>query len=122
MTPLLSAIFHRHLHVGDRVRLYGGYDMEPRWLNGKESVKGKCIAFIKGQNKEPAAVIELDESISFESVSGRIVVLELRYVGASWGKNEVVHVELCNFMPEDKAWKARAQGVWVESHASYAIL
>ncbi len=83
---------------------------------------GKCITFIKGQNKQPAAVVELDEAISFENISGKIIVLELRYAGASCTKNEVVHVELCNFMPEDKPWKDRAQGVWVESHASYAIL
>ena len=57
-----------------------------------------------------------------KNISGKIIVLELRYAGASWTKNEVVHVELCNFMPEDKPWKDRAQGVWVESHASYAIL
>jgi hypothetical protein len=122
MMSFLSTIFRRHLHVGDRLRLYGGYDMEPRWLNGKETLTGKCVAFIKGQNKQPAAVVELDEPISFDDITGKTVVLELRYVGASWTKSEVVHVELCDFIPEDKAWKDRAQGVWVESHASYAIL
>jgi hypothetical protein len=122
MMPFLSTIFRRHLHVGDRLRLYGGYDMEPHWLNGKETFTGKCVAFIKGQNKQLAAVVELDEPISFDDITGKTVVLELRYVGASWTKSEVVHVELCDFIPEDKAWKDRAQGVWVESHASYAIL
>jgi hypothetical protein len=122
MMSFFSAMFRRHLHVGDRLRLYGGYDMEPRWLNGKEALTGKCVAFIKGQNKQPAAVIELDESILFDNITGKIVVLELRYVDARWIQNEVVHVELCSFVPEDKEWKNRPQGLWVESHASYAVL
>lgn len=96
--------------------------MEPRWLNGKEELTGTCVTFIKGQNKQPAAVIELNEPISCENVTGKIVVLELRYVGASWASRETVHVELCDFVPENKSWKDRRQGVWTESHASYEIL
>jgi hypothetical protein len=33
-----------------------------------------------------------------------------------------VHVELCDFQPEAKAWQHRKRGKWVESHASYKKL
>src|SRR5690606_23341936 len=75
---------------GDRVRLSGGYDMEPRWLNGCHSYFGECIGFIPGANGQLAAVIRLDSSISFDSMTGSYVVLQLRYVGARWSKHETV--------------------------------
>lgn len=49
MILFLSSVFSRNLQAGDRVRLFEGYDMEPRWLNGKEELTGTCVTFIKGQ-------------------------------------------------------------------------
>ena len=107
------------LKVGDRVRLFGGYDQEPAWLSWREAVRGTLASFIPGQNEEPAAVLRLDEPLTAEGAAGDIVVLELRYVGARWENHGVVHVELCDFDPEPKTWSERRQGRWVESHASY---
>jgi hypothetical protein len=112
----------RGLHEGDRVRLFGGYEMEPKWLGGKDAHLGRCLGFIQGQNKQRAAIIELDEKVTFGSKAGKIVVLELRYVGARWSKREVVHLELCDFLPEDKAWNERKRGDWIESHAIYQVI
>src|SRR5215468_947250 len=106
------------LLVGDRVRLSGGYDMEPNWLQGKRNYLGTVSAFIPSQSDAPAAVIELDQVISVDGVSGRILVLQLRFVGAQWNDKNVVHVELCDFYPEAKPWQVRRRGKWVESHAS----
>lgn len=106
------------LSVGDRVRLSGGYDMGPNWLQGKGHYLGTVLDFIPGQNNRPAAVIELDHAIRVDGVSGRILVLELRYVGAQWSDKNIVHVELCDFYPVPKPWQSRRQGKWVESHAS----
>jgi len=107
------------LNIGDRIEVGGGYDMEPRWLNGKQHYFGTVRKFIPGQNETPAAVIELDENISFEEITGKTLILELRYVGAKWKDKETVHVELCDFEPEEKSWQDRKRGKWVESHASY---
>jgi len=93
--------------------------MDPKWLNNKQHHTGVVKAFIPGQNDSPAAVVELDEHITFDEIKGNIIVLELRYVGAKWKKSQIVHVELCDFVPEEKTWKDRKQGKWVESHASY---
>jgi len=110
------------LTVGDRIRIGGGYDMEPRWLNGKKHYTGTVKAFIPGQNDLPAAVIELDEAAVSENIAGRYLVLELRYAGSEWSESETVHVELCDFEPDTRAWRDRRQGRWVESHASYRKL
>lgn len=106
------------LRTGDRVRLSGGYDMEPPWLSGVAAVEGTVASFIPGQNKQPAAVIKLDVPLVAKGATGDTLVLELRYEGATWGAMETVHVELCDFTPEVKRWKDRRQGKWIESHAT----
>lgn len=73
---------------------------------------------IPGQNNAPAVVAHLDAPISFDQVTGRVVVLELRYKG-DWGRANTVHIELCDFEPEAKTWKERRQGKWIELHAAY---
>ena len=107
------------LHVGDRVRLSGGYDMEPPWLQGHREYFGTVISFIPGQNDGPAATIQLESPIPIDGILATIAVLELRYVGATWNSRNTVHIELCDFEPEPKRWNDRRQGKWVESHATY---
>jgi len=107
------------LQTGDRVRLSGGYDMDPAWLSGKAHVDGTVAGFIPGQNVTPAAVIKLDAPITALGAAGDTLVLELRYVGADWAPTGTVHVELCDFMPDLKRWQERRQGKWVESHGTY---
>jgi len=110
------------LKVGDKVRLSGGYEMEPKWLVGESFYTGTVIEFILGQNKTSAAVVKLDRDITFDDTTGDIVILKLRYEGAEWKRSETVHVELCSFVPEAATWESRKQGRWIESHASYVKL
>ena len=105
--------------MGDRIRIRGGYDMEPKWLCGQSEHFGIAKEFIPGGNSSKSLVIKLDGPISFEGTTGKHIVLSLRYVGAKWKASEVVHIELCDFAPESKPWEQRQQGKWVESHASY---
>ncbi len=107
------------LKVGDHIWLSGGYDPDPEWLNGNKGYWGTVDSFIPGQGEEPAAVIRLDRRITVKNVTGDILVLELRWKGAKWGDRGAVHIELCDFLPEEKPWKDRKQGIWVESHAEY---
>ena len=109
----------RPLQVGDKIELSGGYDYDPIYLKNPPASKrnGTVIKFIKGQNAEPAAVVKLDQSISGQKITGDVVVLELRQVGQTWEEPTPVQIELCDFMPEDKAWKDRKQGEWVEGAA-----
>lgn len=110
------------MKLGDRLRLFGGYDPRPEWLGEGGEVVGTLEDFIPGQNREPAALVRLDTPIEVEGTGGAVLVLELRYVGASWAEEGIVHVELCDFEPERKRWQDRRQGRWVESHASYERL
>ena len=110
------------LQVGDRVRVGGGYDAGSTWLPAGQWRAGTLVEFIPGRNDTPNAVIKLDAPIAAEGVTGDILVLKLRYVGANWDSTETVHVELCDFRPEPKKWEDRRQGKWVESHATYERL
>lgn len=107
------------LKIGDTLRLSGGHELEPPWYGERKERIGVVQRFIPGQNRTDAVVVALDEPIVFDGVIGQVAVLELRFVGARWGKTETVHIELCDFEPEEKTWKDRRQGKWIESHATY---
>ena len=85
-------------------------------------MQGSVISFIPRQNDTHAAVVQLSEPIEFENVTGDILVLEPRYVGATWKSLGIVHVELCDFLPEPTRWQDRRKGKWAESHATYKRL
>ena len=114
----------RPVQIGDKIELSGGYDYDPLYLKNPPSSKrsGVVVKFIKGQNEKSAAVIKLDHQISGEKITGDIVVLELRYVGQTWQEPTPVHIELCDFMPEDKTWKERKQGESVEAAATVTVV
>lgn len=116
------------LQVGDRVKLYGGYDDWPAWLggapwwlggDGRKNHLGTVVDFIPGTGPEPDAVVQTDEWVRLGSVRSNILVLHLRFEGATWGVTETVHIELCRLMPERKAWPDRPVGIHAESHATY---
>jgi len=106
------------VEVGDRVFVSGGYDMNPRWLGGREGYSGTIDRFIPGQDQKLAAVIRIDDPITANGVTGDRLVMELRWVGASWRSGAIAHIELCDFEPEEKFWRDRRQGEWIESHAT----
>jgi hypothetical protein len=113
----------RALAVGDRVRLFGGYDRDPEWLDDRHEVLGVVERFIPGQNEQPAAIVRLDEELTVGDTTGQVVVLELGWVGTDWSTPEPrIHIELCDFDPEPRRWQERRQGAWVESHASYQVV
>ncbi len=114
----LRNLFRKTYRVGQEVTLSGGYDMEPKWLQGLERRKAHIVKNIPGQNKEVALVVQFDEPFEIDGYSAKFAVLELRYEGATWRTGETCHLEICDLMPEDKTWKERKQGKWVESHAT----
>jgi hypothetical protein len=120
MLSLIAHLLGKRLRVGDRVRLYGGHAEQPKWLSGSTGYRGECTAFIPGEQPQPAAVIRLDTPITFDGVTGHFVALRLRYVGARWSKQEVVHIELYTQPPSDVRDQA-GRGLWIESHASYRV-
>jgi hypothetical protein len=70
----------KSISIGDKVELTGGYDDDPLYLKIPPADKrtGKIVRFIKGQNKEKAAVVRLDVAVTGSEITGDIAVLELR--------------------------------------------
>ena len=112
------------LKIADRIELFGGYDYDPLFLKNPPADKrtGTVINFIAGQNQSKAAVVRLDNKFTGNKITGDIAVLELRYVDQTWSDKSPVHIELCDFMPDDKSWKDRRQGEWVEAAATLRII
>lgn len=118
------------VQIGVRVRLSGGYDYAPTWLGDRTAMSGTVVAWIPGQNQLPACVVEFDEPLTAQgltrgtksTLTGRYAVLELRHVGETWRQDGVVHVELCQEMPDAAAWTERRNGAWVESNATYLVV
>src|SRR5687767_6557922 len=71
------------LQIGDKIELSGGYDYDPLFLKNPPATKraGTVIKFIKGQNESTAAVVQLNERVSGQTITGDIAILELRYEG-----------------------------------------
>jgi hypothetical protein len=64
----------------------------------------------------------LTRNFQVKKITGDIVVLELRHVGQTWQEPTPVHIELCDFMPDNKTWKDRKQGEWVEAAATITLV
>jgi hypothetical protein len=109
------------LTIGDHVWLSGGYDMEPQWLKGGEGYAGIVEAFLLyGNEGRLIAVVRIPTPITFEGVTGSLLILGLRYVGAAWADSELCQINLCAEYPSNiDWWKDKTKCAWVESHASY---
>jgi hypothetical protein len=108
--------------TGRRIRLSGGYDMDPMWLADRDHYDGTVEGFIAGMGEIPELVVRLDEALSVAGMTGNIVVLDLRFAGHEWTRSETVGIELCDFVPEDKPPRARRRGKTVETYATYELL
>lgn len=114
----------RPLAPGQRVRVFGGYDTNPAWRkDDPDGYEGVVTDFIPGKNELPAVVIELDAPLRAGGIEGDIVVLEQAWEGVLWGQSSPrIHVELCDFKPEQKRWHDRRRGAWIESHATFEVV
>ena len=116
---------HRVLKVDDRIELSGGYDYEIKYLQNPpaSSRLGTVIGFIRNNRKyeDYSAIIKLTEPITADSITSDIVVLTTRYEKQTWIYTGIVHIELCEVIPEKLNEKERF-GEWIEAAASYIII
>ena len=112
------------LSIADRIKIHGGYDYDPEFLKEppQKPRTGIVERFIPTPSGAGAAVVKLDFPITCKGTTGDILVLTLRQEGQTWATEGPVHLELCDFEPENKLYNERKQGVWVESHAAITIL
>jgi hypothetical protein len=114
----------KKLKIGNEIKLWGGYDYDPEFLKDPphKARTGTVIKFIPTPSGNGAAVVKLDFPITCKEVTGDYLILTLRQEGQTWSTEGPVHLELCDFLPEDKLFSDRKQGLWVESHAEIQIL
>jgi hypothetical protein len=127
MTPEPSAAAKR-LEPGDRIRLFGGYDMEPRWLGDRDCYYATVLGFFDNRiekrtgDERLSAAIEFDQPLSFEGLEAKFGVILGRWEGQRWERKGVVHVCLVEREISDSSQITKDNSRWMESHASYECL
>ena len=113
------------LRTGDRIKLFGGYDMDPRWLRDRDCHYATVLRFFdnriekRADDERLSAVIEFDERIGFEGLRGKFGVMLTRWEGQRWEDEGVVHVHLIDREIADASEMTKDNSRWMESHASY---
>jgi hypothetical protein len=114
------------LTLGDRFEVGGGYDMEPKWLLGREEpFRGVVLRFldngISGREAEErlSAVVRFDEEIEFDGLRSRFGLLTLRYAKQRWEDGGTCHAYLVAQEPHERIAISEETSRWMESHATY---
>jgi hypothetical protein len=116
------------MNIGDQIRLSGGNDMNPQWLQGRKEHYARVIAFLPTNSKKRSsperfsALIEFDEFIEFEGMTGKFGVLDFRYVEQVWENTGPVHVFLLKEKINSIDERTRESSRWMESHATYDVV
>jgi len=118
------------VRIGDKVFVTGGYDFA-EWLMGGEGYTGEAVGFLsEGNVQKKGLVLDLGNEVTIGKVTGRYLILSLRYVGATWEDEGIVHVVIAASIPDDTGWTwdfqtepDPEQGFeWVEAAASYKVI
>ncbi|MGC1374991.1 MAG: hypothetical protein WA821_02130 [Anaerolineales bacterium] len=116
------------MKTGDRVKLSGGYDMEPPWLRGGNGYFATALGFLDNNDERRAGdgglsvLIEFDEVIEFGGLSGKYGLLDLRYTNQPWEVSGPVHVTLLDHKIQSIEEKTKDSSRWMESHAVYQVV
>jgi hypothetical protein len=116
------------MKAGDRVRLSGGYHMEPQWLQGGNGYLATVLGFLENEiegrhtDGQLSALIEFDQALEFESLIGKYGLLDLRYVDQTWERSGPTHVYLLTKPISSIVEKTSESSRWMESHAFYEIV
>jgi hypothetical protein len=117
------------MKLGDRIRIFGGYNDEDV-LRTVGELRGRVISFIPGYEPNTlAAVVRLDSVVTCSGVTGAILVMELRYQGASWDDgaepgSQTVGLDLYAEVPETSMAGKLPATNWtaLESHAVFEVI
>jgi len=113
------------LRPGDRIKLFGGYDMFPPWLKARECYFAKVLRFIDNKierrkdDSQLSVIIEFDDELELKGLKGKFGLLLGRWEGQLWETKGVVHVYLLDSGIMRQEEMTRDNSRWVESHASY---
>jgi len=116
------------LKPGDRIRLFGGYDMDPHWLKNRGCHFATILRFIdnniakRSHDERLSAVIEFDDGFECKGFKGKFGILLGRWEGQLWEAKGVVHVYLLAAEIKQQEEMTRENSCHIESHASYEKL
>jgi len=116
------------LQVGDRIKLFGGYDMHPRWMGDKNHYVATVLGFfdneIEGRvdDERLSASIEFDEELEFEGLTGKFGYIMGRWEKQQWLSSGIVHVHLTNVKIAEAKQITEENSRWMESHARYEVV
>lgn len=115
----------KRLKVGDRIKLSGGYDMDPPWLKGGNGYYAKVTGFFdngiekrKGDERLSAS-IEFEEELEFKGFCGLYGFMLGRWEGQKWETSGTVHVHISNEPINNSSDITKSNSIWAESHAHY---
>lgn len=113
------------LQVGDRIKLFGGYDIFPRWLRNRNHYFATVLGFfdnqIKGRvgDERLSASIEFEEELEFEGLTGRFGYIMGRWENQQWLRSGIVHVYLTDIKIVESTQITEENSRWMESHTRY---
>jgi hypothetical protein len=116
------------LEPGNRIKLFGGYDMDPPWLREHDSFHATVLKFFDNEienrkgDERLSAVIQFDDPVTFDGLEGKYGVILGRWEGQKWEKKGVVHVHLLDREISGPSEITKDNSRWMESHASYECI
>ena len=115
--------------MGDAIKLWSGYDYDPRWYSSMKKHKDHFLAEVlrfydnevekRKDDSRLSAAIEFDEEVEFDGLKGRYGYILGRWEGQVWGASGVVHVHLTGKEIFKQSDIANDNSRWMESHARY---
>jgi hypothetical protein len=121
LLPRIGRMFHKPLRIGDRVRISGGHQEPPPWLEGRDDVEGTVTGVVP-RAQSVSYEVTLDSPLARAATDYRFALLQLRFTDARWARNGVVHVELWAGAPSKATSGADVPHEHVESHAVYRAI
>lgn len=122
MLPRILGALNRRLQIGDHVRLHGGHQEPPLWLQGRPDVRGQVMALVIRNGRAGYEVV-LDSPVVWNDTPYTFVLMQLRFKGARWLQSSVVAVELWASAPSlAAAGTGEVRHEYVESHAAYEVI
>ncbi|HSG42267.1 MAG TPA: hypothetical protein VLA72_03850 [Anaerolineales bacterium] len=118
----------KRLKVGDRIKLSGGYDMNPPWLKGGSGYLAKVTGFFdndigkrKGDERLSAS-IEFETEMEHQGFKGKYGFILGRWESQEWETSGTVHCHIAAIPITKSQDITENNSVWAESHAHYEVV
>jgi hypothetical protein len=115
----------KRLKVGDRIKLSGGYDMNPPWLKGGSGYLAGFFDNDIGKRKGDerlSASIEFETEMEHQGFKGKYGFILGRWESQEWETSGTVHCHIATIPITKSQDITENNSVWAESHAHYEVV